>query len=165
MMMFLITDSKDNNHFVDEDDYKAFAHLRWSAKDGYATRTENGILVRLHVEIAKRAGIYVDGLEIDHIDRDKGNCRRNNLRTATRTQSSQNRGKFYTPGIIEYKGVRKVGHRFEAYYYRNKIMIRCGIFDTQEQAARKRDSVVAAILGDRVVLNFPGEQHEDKCKK
>lgn len=45
----------------------------------------------LHRLVAKRAGIVIDGLFVDHVDSDGLNCRRSNLRAATPCQNQQNR--------------------------------------------------------------------------
>lgn len=74
------------------------AGRRWSLDShGYAVRTvylgyENGKQrqrkIYLHRELM---GLTVgDGREVDHVDGDKLNCRRSNLRVGTHTQNAQN---------------------------------------------------------------------------
>jgi hypothetical protein len=72
------------------------AHLAdWAWRlhtDGYAVRYErSGRSVYLHREVlGLRSG---DGLQCDHINRDRLDCRRANLRVVTNAQNSQNRPK------------------------------------------------------------------------
>ncbi len=79
--------------YVDNADAALAAHRWWLTHNGYAQRTamRGGRLVslRLHREVL---GLQVgDGKQSDHIDRDKLNCRRSNLRVATVAQNAQNR--------------------------------------------------------------------------
>lgn len=46
----------------------------------------------LHRLIATRAGLVIEGKEVDHIDGDGLNCRRSNLRPASRGENKQNQG-------------------------------------------------------------------------
>ena len=77
--------------------------------------------------------------EIDHIDRDKGNNRINNLRLATRKQNNENipRPKNNTSGI---RGVsfHRGFNRWVAYIYHNKKRIHLGNFADKELAAATR---------------------------
>jgi hypothetical protein len=154
--MFSIVDSKFNRHYMDEDDFNYFKQWLWIwTKGGYAYRENKGKRLYLHVEVAKRASVFVEGLEIDHKDRDSFNDRRDNLRPATRSQQMLNRARpdcnsFYR-GVVERRG------RFLAYYYSKRTQISLGTFDTAEQAARSRDSSVKRLFGDRAILNFPEE--------
>jgi len=63
----------------------------------YAARKERlhglgQITIWLHREVALRAGYEIDGLDVDHRDGDRLNCRRSNLRPATRVQNVANSG-------------------------------------------------------------------------
>lgn len=78
---------------VDAQDSRLARH-RWKLdRDGYARRntTINGraFTVLLHREIMGL--VPGDGMEIDHENRDRLDCRRENLRVATRYQQMQNR--------------------------------------------------------------------------
>lgn len=89
--------SRGKEALVDDIDYRFVSQWKWSlSTKGYAHRTVSRagrqVTVWLHRLIAERAGIRLSG-HIDHIDRNKLNCRRNNLRAATNSQNLANRGK------------------------------------------------------------------------
>jgi hypothetical protein len=70
---------------VDEE----LAQFNWRAMKArnswYAIRFEEGVRgpTYLHREVARRAGIDVDSVKVDHRDLDGLNCRRLNLRVAS----------------------------------------------------------------------------------
>ncbi|WP_366558514.1 HNH endonuclease [Phenylobacterium sp.] len=47
--------------------------------------------IYLHRSVAAASGLVIDGLFVDHRDHDGLNCRRSNLRIATRSQNGMNR--------------------------------------------------------------------------
>jgi hypothetical protein len=64
----------------------------------------DGRILLLHREVARRAGMTIDDLEVDHRDGDGLNCRRENLRPATSSQNKCNRRT--KPGKDGIRGVR-----------------------------------------------------------
>ena len=98
---------------------------------------------------------------IDHIDRNPLNCRRSNLRRATRQQNVWNQGPARCPRTSKYKGVflcRKTGR------YRAKIkcggkQIYLGYFVKEEDAVRAYNTKAAELFGEFAYLNPlpPGE--------
>jgi hypothetical protein len=91
-------------------------------------------------------------MEVDHINHDTLDNRRDNLRLATRSQNRTNSLKILrnTSGFIG------VSRRFNGWIARfNDIHI--GMYDTAEDAARAYDAVVSKERGEFAVLNFPGD--------
>jgi hypothetical protein len=79
---------------VDEADFAVLSERKWKLhKDGYAYRTErqNGRYVNVYMHRAI-LGI-TDKRRVDHINRDKLDNRRENLRAATQSQNLHNSGK------------------------------------------------------------------------
>jgi hypothetical protein len=100
--------SRGKEALVDDVDYPFVSRWKWSfSTKGYAhrkvARAGKQATVWLHRLIAERAGISLAG-HIDHIDRNKLNCQRANLRAATNSQNLANRGKNRN-NTSGYKGV------------------------------------------------------------
>lgn len=70
---------------ANSDSVGGFYAARWVLKP---TRR----LIYLHREIAERMGLPLDGTVVDHIDRNKMNCRRSNLRVVSHSDNTLNRG-------------------------------------------------------------------------
>lgn len=82
---------------VDEADYGALSAFKWYAIEGYAGRklphpTQPGkqITILMHRQIMGCS--YGDGVQVDHRDTNRLNCRRANLRCSTQAQNTRNRG-------------------------------------------------------------------------
>lgn len=88
---------------VDAADARWLLEHRWGlGSDGYATRRRPGVAIRMHREILGLAA--GDGRHTDHINRDKLDNRRANLRVVTAAQNMQNRPSV--PGSSSrYRGV------------------------------------------------------------
>nr|QBK87365.1 MAG: HNH endonuclease [Marseillevirus LCMAC201] len=87
------------------------------------------------------------GYVIDHIDGDKFNNQRSNLRHATRSQNAQNTRR--NRGISKYLGVSKYNEQWKAKSKRKYL----GHFDTEEQAAYAYDLYATDVFGPNALLN------------
>ena len=92
---------------VDAADAAWVNQWRWSLGKGYAARSQSHdgrrVRVYLHRELLGLPRV-TDGRQGDHIDRDKLNCRRVNLRVATHAQNLQNKAS-YRGSTSRYRGV------------------------------------------------------------
>lgn len=100
------------------------------------------------------------GESVDHINMNKLDCRKANLRIATKSQNLANRGpaKHNKSG---FKGVyfcRQTG-RYRAEIRFNNQRVKIGRFDTAEAAARAYDTAALEMHGEFARLNFtaPGD--------
>lgn len=77
---------------VDKADAPALANWRWSLNDGYAVRgTTTGGRRRQIAMHRQIVGLTRgDGLQVDHINRDRLDNRKKNLRVVTRAEQQQN---------------------------------------------------------------------------
>src|SRR5690348_7035928 len=77
---------------VDASDAAWVNQWRWSLSGGYAYRTAtiNGRKETVWLHRALLGCIQRDGIEVDHIDRDRLNCRRHNLRRLNHSGNAQN---------------------------------------------------------------------------
>lgn len=134
--------------FEDSPLLEPYENTLW-LKRGYAylSRLSNVSVHRLII------GTRADGFVVDHINRDKLDCTRSNLRLATRTQNNVN-----TPGKNgKVKGVHfrpdrksKPWHAQAKMDGKNKHL---GYFATQKEAAQAYDIFVKRLHGDYAFLN------------
>lgn len=118
------------------------AQYRWHlTKQGYAARRTTAstrrdrLIVLLHREVLGLA--HGDGLQGDHINRDKLDCRRANLRITDATGNAQNRGSL--PGSrSQYRGVYWSAQRSKwiAKAVMDKRQIYIGLFADEHEAGR-----------------------------
>lgn len=147
---------------IDQEDNDLLS-FNWSAhrdnKSGtyYACcrRTENGKRKRywLHTEIMK--GMLNRDLKpgeiVDHKNRDKLDCRRSNLRIATKSQNEAN--KMIIRGKSKYRGVSPYRGRWRAVIYKDKKQKLIGTFDSETDAARAYNEEARKLFCDYAVLN------------
>lgn len=127
------------------------------SKNGYAARSicRNGkrSIQHLHKAICPTN----NGMRTDHINRNKLDNRRSNLRPATSRLNAQNatrEGK-----TSQYTGVIYSGEadRWQASIYVEQRRIYLGRYSEEENAARAYDSAVYHFEGDGAMRNFPNE--------
>jgi hypothetical protein len=127
------------------------ADSRWRVTpNGYAIRSRrvNGRRVTeyLHRVVAKRAGLLVDSLDVDHIDGDRLNNTRVNLRTASRAQNQHNRRTKRT-GASQFKGVSRIKDKWRATIVIDGKQLYLGLFDQETDAARTYAKAAAEAFG------------------
>ena len=148
---------------VDEIDADLARHNWRCNSKGYAVRwRDRGKLELLHriilariLERELRSGEYVD-----HINGDKTDNRRENLRLATNTQNNANVGKRKGTYSSEYKGVSwyKPTKKWRARIVVNYKTIHLGLFPDEMDAASAYDEAAMEYFGDFANLNFPIEE-------
>lgn len=136
---------------VDEDDYEVLSKSKWSLHSaGYAIRSANRKLVYMHrLVTGAKNGEYVD-----HINGNKLDNRRGNLRICTCVQNFWN-NKVHSKAT-GYKGVWKntgKRHRFAAVISVNYKRIYLGNFKTKEEAAKAYNEAAKRYKGEFAVLN------------
>ena len=132
---------------VDPDDFEKYSKIRWNISRGYATRSSrDGLLHRLIIS-AK------DGEIVDHINGDKLDNRKSNLRIATRTQNAQNKPKKKGT-TSEYIGV---SYREDRGKWRTRIKIDNKVqqftFDQEKHAAYWYDCLALMHHGEYAKIN------------
>lgn len=90
---------------------------------------------------------------VDHINRDKLDCRRDNLRIATKSQNAINKTKDRRIATSRYKGVSKARNKWKASIQVNKKTIYIGTFDTERAAAILYNDAAREHFGEYAVLN------------
>lgn len=141
---------------VDDEDFKHLNQFKWSVFKSrntfYASRNfQRKITLMMH-------RIILDcpkGMEVDHINGDGLDNRRENLRIATRQQNSSNR-KFNINNTSGYRGItqERKTKKWSASIRKNGKRIHLGTFVTARHAALCHDLWAKDIYGEFAGLNF-----------
>jgi len=94
--------------------------------------------------------------KVDHINGNRLDNRKENLRLATHAQNQRNRTKSRN-NKTGYKGVYRIRNRWQASITVDGKRIRLGAFGTPEDAARSYDAAAREYHGEFAKLNFPIE--------
>lgn len=139
---------------VDDEDYESLSKWKWSAdKVGYAYRMAYDPATRkqryqsMHRQIL---GLSPDDRRfVDHIDLNKSNNRRANLRIANRSQNGTNRLTLpnNTSGVKGVSYFKETG-QWKAYVHVKKKLKYLGLYDTIEEAAEVRQLAAAMVYGE-----------------
>jgi len=139
---------------VDDENYEWLNQWKWHCNtNGYVMRTVRTNKVRRNI-IMHRVILKLNStdVETDHINRNKLDNRRANLRIATRSQNNTNKdargkskylGVYFTDGKYPCAQVRFNGKK----YY-------LGLFKTEEDAAKAYDKKALELYGEFANLNF-----------
>jgi hypothetical protein len=144
-------------HALVDDQDADLARFRWCMNNGgYAVRSERGRPVLMHRIIAGAP----PELEVDHINRDRRDNRRCNLRLTDCAGNARNCGRNRT-SQQPYKGVRRLGRRWGARLKFEGTWHCLGWFDTSDQAAVAYDLVALALYGEFAATNFKYREDRD----
>lgn len=120
---------------VDAEDAAKVLAFTWRLNyKGYAVSKRDGRDIKMHRLILGL--VPGDGLECDHINRNRLDNRRENLRAVTRAQNGQNREKIR--GSSRYRGVswKARKQKWVAQACLNYQVIHIGYFDSEDEAGR-----------------------------
>lgn len=138
---------------VSDEDASAFLLCNWliNSRSGYVVEsTKIHDQEFLHILIARRMGLDITQ-DIDHKDRNKLNCQRDNLRVATRSQNlanSRSKGNLYKG--VSYDARR---NRFKAQIKVNYKAVFLGRFVKEEDAAKAYNVAALRYYGEFALLN------------
>jgi hypothetical protein len=140
--------------YVDAADYEWLSPHTWSCHGGYAARHVKGKRIFMHREIMRPP----KGMVVDHIDGNKLNNCRVNMRNCTPAENHRNRIK----GIGASSRFRGVSLRKESGKYRAETRfhgapVYLGIYDNEVEAARAYDRWAVEQGIEHARLNFPEE--------
>lgn len=152
--------SKGMVAIVDDADFERLSQFNWYCNAyGYAVRTTND-KTPMHRFLmgVSRTERGSQRIEIDHINTNKLDNRRSNLRIVSSSQNKMNSNirKDNTSG---YKGVclDKAGRGFETYIWAEKRKKHLGYFDTAVKAAKAYNEAAKEYFGEFARLNKIGE--------
>lgn len=152
--------SRSKVALVDDEDFERVSQHKWAATPARNTwygvtnvkRSDGGpTTLSLHRLILRLPPGRVP--EVDHVDGNGLNCRKQNMRLATHAQNMQNRRGAHRNSLTGVRGVsfdKKVG-RYIARLCANRQRIFLGLYDTLAQAE------LAAIEGRRKYMTHSSE--------
>lgn len=136
--------SNGETTLLDDCDYEELSKFAWSRagcnRISYAMRTVNKATIYMHRVIAARAGLNVEGAEVDHKDGNGLNNQRENLQILTTSQNQQ-KARAHIDGTSGERGVNWCGtaKKWIVRLKRNGVRLNIGSFDTLEEAVAARD--------------------------
>lgn len=141
---------------VDACDYEYLIQWKWcylkhQSSGGYAVRNDGKQTIYMHRIILERMNCE-NFVRSDHINRDKLDNRRSNLRPATNHQSSCNQGK-YKNNTSGYTGVSWHQGKWLALIQVNRKQKFLGCYDNKKEAALAYNKAARKYHGKFAVLN------------
>lgn len=140
----------------DEDDRLFLSNFLWNINaDGYCVTSTRKRMHRLIM--TKKLG-DLNSTPIDHINQNKIDNRKSNLRLATVTQNNRNRSKSKKSKF--YKGVRRHRGKWQAYITVGKKRTTIGSFESLELAALAYDIYAEKYFAEFASFNLEKRQDE-----
>jgi hypothetical protein len=142
--------------FVDDEDFPLLNRYTWHVDPkGYVVTSLFGTTVRLHRFILNAP----KNMQVDHINGDKLNNTKTNLRLATNTQNQQNVPKTPRQTSSKFKGVhsrKDREHRKDKWVARiavNGKRLHLGYFNSETEAALAYNEAAVKYFGEFANLN------------
>lgn len=146
---------------IDADSVDKLSAYQWSiGSHGYVTHGSGSEQVLMHRLISGASETDF----VDHINRDKLDNRKCNLRICTMRQNSMNRSKQIN-NTSGFKGVcQTVTGKWQAQIAYKGRSIYLGIYDDPETAAKAYDTAARDIFGEYAFLNLPHSKEKVAAK-
>lgn len=158
-----IIDLKNANDFciVDKEDEEKLNQYSWYKNDaGYALNKSGKIAIRMHRLLMN----CTNDMVVDHINRNKLDNRKENLRIVTQSNNGKNLTKTSSNTTSKYKGVcwYKRDKKWRAYIVLNNKQVHLGYFDNQISAAEAYNHKAKELFKEFANLNVIKD--EDRIK-
>lgn len=145
---------------VDDGDYGYLSQLNWHYCHGYAVRsggTRGSKLVYMHKVVLGAK----DGVQGDHINGNKLDNRKCNLRPASHRQNHRNKPKVNMPTTSQYKGVSWITAKatWIAQIRADGKYFSLGAYPNERWAAMVYDMAAVRLHKEFASLNFPTAIH------
>lgn len=122
--------TKGMTTIVDDEDYELLMQWKWQFHSfSYAKRCSFGRDILMHRQLMNAS----EDQEVDHINLNKLDNRRNNLRLCTQSQNQMNRP-MYKNNTSGYKGVFRYKGKFKAQLQIGGEKVYLGLFDDPAEA-------------------------------
>ncbi len=152
-MMYISLSNSTDVALVDDEEFVKLCGYNWQkSSNGYAIRSVGTSKIYMHQDVLPTSkGVYAD-----HIDSNRLNNQKSNLRPATHSENGQRR-KVQSNSRTGYRGVIHSPHGWRAHLYCNRKHISLGYYKDIEDAARAYDKGALQYFGPNAALNFPTE--------
>lgn len=140
---------------IDDEDFERVVRHRWSmSKSGYASGAVNINGQHKKVLLHRMILLAPSGTSVDHINGNRLDCRRSNLRLATRTENARNQRK--RPSRSQFKGVawHERARKWQAGICIKGRRIHLGLFDEEIEAAHAYDDAARNHFREFARTNF-----------
>jgi hypothetical protein len=141
---------------VDADDYDWLSEYKWCYNSGYAARGGyveiDGVIKHSKILMHREINHTPDGLDTDHINKDRLDNRKENLRSVHRDVNIHNANR--KRNSIGLHGVRVHGNRYQSRIMLDGKSISLGSYKTESEAAKSYDNKVKEIYGEYAFVNF-----------
>lgn len=145
---------------VDSEDYEKLNKWKWHySSHGYARRFQHISWDNIN-KIQKGTQLFMHrlilnapkGKDVDHINGDRLNNQKSNLRICNRSETCQNRG-IRRDNKVGIKGVKKSGNKWEAYIKVNQKTKSLGVFIDKLDASKTYNEGAKKYFGEFARLN------------
>lgn len=153
--MKVLSSNRGHEIFIDDEDYESLSKMSWSLNNrGYAFSGKDGKPIAIHRLLMNAE----KGVQVDHIDGDKLNNQKHNLRltnnklnNAYRPPSKVNR--LGLKGVTEIKGRPGLKKKFRARIHANGKEQSLGVYVTAKEAALAYNEAALKEYGEFAWLN------------
>lgn len=134
---------------VDSGDLELLSAFKWCFNGGYAATWRADVKIYMQKLLMNTP----DKMDTDHIDRNKLNNRRSNLRVCTRSQNQGNRPSFV--GSSKFKGVswNAQASKWQVSIMKDRVNFYLGRFRDESEAAKAYNKAAKEIYGEFAYLN------------
>lgn len=148
-----IQTSKPNEFaIVDDEDYEYLNQWKWSYSNGYAIKRNQKSSIGMHRLILK----VPNNMVIDHINHNRLDNRKENLRICSKKQNSYNQKWKKENNYSKYKGVTWAKHtkRWKVSIKKDSKTKFLGYFNSEIEAAKKYNEAALTYFGEYAKLNI-----------
>ena len=148
--------TQGNIALIDDEDFERISQYHWCFDGRYVIANPSkprNIIKRIYLH--RLVMNTPDGFETDHINRNKLDNRKSNLRVCTHIENAQHKITYNKYG---YKGINLMKDNGRTKKWRSRIIVNTkeillGYFSTKEKAARAYNKAATKYFGEFAILN------------
>lgn len=153
--MKIIKLTKGKLAIVDDDNYDELIKYKWYCNSGgYALRRDYTTKDKIFIWMHRLINNTPRNLETDHVNGNRLDNRKSNLRSCTIKQNRQNRSVNRNKINTKYKGIHLHGNNWRAQIKINGILKTIGMYKSEIDAACAYDKYAKKEFGEFAKCNF-----------